>query len=112
MKSGFSAKKKLSKEILALLKLKNYQTNRDLIPVEIWDYLSFAKGKESWTSLAKRAEIKGTSNIHVGRRAPTRERLGKFADALDDKYLKTLSKSEIYWDEIVSIEYVGKQTSL
>ncbi len=106
---GILGKEKVSKEILALLETKKYQTNRDLIPVEIWDYLLSVKGQESWTSLAKRAEIKGTSNIHAGKRSPTRERLGKFADALDDKYLKRISESEIYWDEIVSIEYAGEK---
>ncbi|CAN5606552.1 hypothetical protein BH20ACI4_BH20ACI4_22040 [soil metagenome] len=106
---GIFGKEEISKEILELIEAKNYQTNKDLIPLEIWNYLSFAKGEESWASLANRANFKGTSNIHVGRRAPTRERLGKFADALDDNYLKRLSNSEIYWDEIVSIQYAGEK---
>ena len=94
-------------EILKILEDKKYQTNKDLIPLEIWEHLSAVKGAESWSSLARRAEIAGGSNIHAGRRAPTRERLRKFAAALDDKFLQNLAESEIYWDEIVSIEYVG-----
>ncbi|HLM01878.1 MAG TPA: replicative DNA helicase [Pyrinomonadaceae bacterium] len=94
-------------EILKILEDKKYQTNKDLIPLEIWEHLSAVKGAESWSSLARRAEIAGCSNIHAGRRAPTRERLRKFAAALDDKFLQNLAESEIYWDEIVSIEYVG-----
>ncbi len=106
---GIFGKDEIKQQILEILQSKNYQTNRDLIPVEIWDYLSFAKGDESWRSLAKRAKIKGTSNIHVGKRAPTRERLQKFATALNDEHLKILSTSEIYWDEIVSLEYAGEK---
>ena len=96
---------------LALEKLenKNYQTNKDLIPLEVWEHLSVSKGAESWSSLARRADIKGHTNIHVGKRAPTRDRLAKFAYCLDDKYLQNLSESEIYWDEIVSIESAGNK---
>lgn len=104
---GIFGKEEIAKEILDILESKNYQTNGDLIPMEIWNYLSFAKGNESWSSLAKRARLKGTTNVHAGKRAPTRQRLLKFADALNDEYLKVLSNSEIYWDEIVSIEYAG-----
>jgi replicative DNA helicase len=57
--------------------------------------------------LAKRSGIAGHSNIHVGKRAPTRARLAKLADALGDQYLDNLSKSDVYWDSIVSIEPVG-----
>ena len=88
---------------------KRYQTNRDLIPVEIWRELKQAKGEESWTALAKRAGIKGHSNIHVGKRALSRARLFKLAYALDNIPLQNLATSEIYWDEIISIEAIGKQ---
>lgn len=96
---------------LALEKLenRNYQTNGDLIPMKVWEHLSVSKGAESWSSLARRADIKGYTNIHVGKRAPTRERLAKFAYCLDDKYLQNLAESEIYWDEIVSIEFAGNK---
>lgn len=87
---------------------RRYQTNKDLIPVEIWQELAAAK-KESWASLARRAEIKETSNIHVGKRSLSRERLFKLAYALDNIALQNLATSEVYWDEIVSIEYVGEQ---
>lgn len=106
---GIFGKENVAEGILEKLESKNYQTNGDLIPMEIWDYLSFAKGNESWSSLAKRASIKGNTNVHAGKRAPTRERLQKFATALNDEYLETLSKSEIYWDEIVSIDYSGEK---
>lgn len=106
---GIYGKESIFDEFLQILESKNYQTNKDLIPIEIWKHLSAVKGSESWSSLAKRAEIKGYSNIHVGKRAPSREKLAKFANVLDDKYLKNLAESEIYWDEIVSIEYAGNK---
>jgi replicative DNA helicase len=88
---------------------RRYQTNQDLIPVEIWQALAQAKGEKSWKSLAQSAGIKGHSNIHAGKRGLSRERLFKLAYALDNIPLQNLATSEVYWDEIVSIEYIGKQ---
>lgn len=106
---GIFGKEEVFAEILKILENRNYQTNKDLIPMEIWQQLSASKGAESWSSLAKRAEIKGHTNIHVGKREPSRQRLAKFADALQNENLHNLAKSEIYWDEIVSIEYSGNK---
>jgi replicative DNA helicase len=93
--------------IQSVLATKNYQTNCDLIPIEIWQQLKIAKGDESWSSLGRRADIVGTSNLHVGKRAFTRQRLLQFSTALEDLPLQQLANSDIYWDEIVSIESVG-----
>ncbi|HSK71781.1 MAG TPA: replicative DNA helicase [Pyrinomonadaceae bacterium] len=106
---GIYGKEEVLSEIIRILENRNYQTNIDLIPMEVWENLSTAKGVESWRSLAKRAELKGNTNIHAGKRAPTRERLLKMANALGDELLQNLAKSEIYWDEIVSIEYAGEK---
>jgi replicative DNA helicase len=86
---------------------RKYQTNRDLIPMEIWRRIACLKGNESWGSLARRAGIKGHTNIHVGKRAPSRERLKLLAAGLNSEALHQLATSEVYWDEIVSIESVG-----
>jgi replicative DNA helicase len=86
---------------------RQYQTNRDLVPVEIWESIAEAKGDETWKSLAIRAGLQGTSNIHVGKRALTRHRLGALATALDDVELRQLAKSDVYWDQIVEIEAIG-----
>ncbi|MBW4487789.1 MAG: replicative DNA helicase [Trichocoleus desertorum ATA4-8-CV12] len=102
----FGKEPALSKVQAALLN-KKYQTNRDLIPMEVWAAITTAKGTESWQALAVRAGIAGYSNIHVGKRAPTRERLLALATALENQDLQNLSTSDIYWDEIVSIEPVG-----
>ncbi|MEP6923298.1 MAG: replicative DNA helicase [Pyrinomonadaceae bacterium] len=96
-------------KILEALENRNYQTNCDLIPIEIWKQLRSAKGIESWASVARRAEFASTTNIHVGKRAPTRERLSKFAAVLNNLELQHLATSEIYWDEIASIEYTGEK---
>ncbi|MDJ1178246.1 replicative DNA helicase [Roseofilum sp. BLCC_M91] len=88
------------------LQSKRYQTNRDLIPIEVWEEITQAKGTESWKSVGQRAGIVA-SNLHVGRRCPTRDRLSVIAEALDSEHLQHLATSHIYWDTIVSIELVG-----
>jgi len=80
--------------------------NQDRIPQEIWDYIALKKGDESWVSLAARA---GMSALRPKSRLLTRDSLRGVARALDDTWLHKLSDSEVYWDEIVSIEPIGEQ---
>ena len=121
---GIFGKEEAINAVCQAIATKKDRTNQDLIPVEIWQELNRSRGKEPWTSLAKRAGIEGYSNIHVGktttprrrkaqgnalRKALSRERLFKLAYALNNIPLQNLATSEVYWDEIVSIEAIGKQ---
>jgi replicative DNA helicase len=106
---GIFGKETTIEKVRVALLTKKYQTNRDLIPLSIWQDLNIARGSESWQSLATRAGIAGASNIHVGKRAPTRDRLLQLATAVNDPKLQDLATSQVYWDEIVSIKYVGEK---
>lgn len=86
---------------------KRYQTNRDLVPREVWSRIAAARGDESWAAVARRAGIRGASNLHAGQRALTRDRLGALAAALGDAELAAMADSDVYWDEVVSIEPLG-----
>ncbi|HXG92630.1 MAG TPA: replicative DNA helicase [Blastocatellia bacterium] len=104
---GIFGKEESLRRISEALGEKQYKANRDLIPVEIWRQIAEAKGDEPWATLARRAGIKGYTNIHVGARALTRQRLSTLAAALGDESLQEPATSDIYWDEIVSIEPAG-----
>ncbi len=106
---GIFSKEAACNAVREAISNRRYQTNKDLIPLEVWQEIRQGKGEESWTSLAQRAGIQGYSNIHVGQQALSRESLFKLAYALDNISLQNLATSEVYWDEIVSIEYVGQQ---
>lgn len=106
---GIFGKEAALAKVTAAISEKKYQTNRDLIPVEIWEQIAAAKGNESWNNLAYRAGIKGYSNIHVGKRSLSRERLWILATALDNLPLQQLANSDIYWDEIIAIYAVGNK---
>ncbi len=104
---GIFGKEAALAKVEAALAHRRYQTNRDLIPVEVWETLRTAKGEESWVSLATRAGFQSTSNIHAGKRAPTRDRLFALATALEHPELQHIATSDVYWDEIVAIEPQG-----
>jgi replicative DNA helicase len=104
---GIFGKEDAIEKVSLAISQKLSHNNRDLIPIEIWQQLAEVKGDESWVGLARRAGIKGYSNIHVGKRQLSRNRLFILATALDNLYLQQLSTSDVYWDEIVSIEYTS-----
>lgn len=104
---GIFGKEAALDKVAGAVRGKRRQSNCDLIPVEFWEDIARAKGEVSWACLAHRAGIRGTSNIHVGRRALSRQRLARLAEALDDQNLGNLACSDVYWDEIVAIEYTG-----
>jgi replicative DNA helicase len=106
---GIFSKEAAVNRVVEAISARKYHSNRDLIPVEVWDILKVEKGIESWSSLAQRAALMNTSNIHVGKRSLSRNRLASLAVALNHQPLQDLAASEIYWDEIVSIESVGYQ---
>jgi replicative DNA helicase len=104
---GIFGKEAAVERVRSAIQTKRYQSNRDLIPISVWAHLNIARGQESWKSVAIRAGIVGTSNIHVGKRAPTRDRLLKLATAVNDSDLQNLATSQVYWDEIVGIKFTG-----
>jgi replicative DNA helicase len=104
---GILSKEEALARVLAALEEKRVQTNVDLVPLAVWDRLRAAKGDEPWSRLAERAGLRGTSNIHVGRRTLSRRRLAQLAAAVDDPSLIDLASSDVLWDPIVSIEPLG-----
>jgi replicative DNA helicase len=106
---GIFGKEDVLTAVKKAIATKKYQTNLDLIPVEIWREIELVKGDEPRSILAKRAGIQDNSNIHIGKKDLSRENLLKLAFVLDNIPWQNLATSEIYWDEIVSIEAVGNK---
>jgi replicative DNA helicase len=106
---GIFGKEAAIAKVAEVLATRKPHANRDLIPVEIWEQLAAVKGDEPWAVLAQRAGIQGYSNIPMGNRALSRERLWILATALENLPLQQLATSEVYWDKIVAIEFMGEQ---
>lgn len=106
---GMIGKERALARAVSAVQARKDHSNTDTIPVEVWAMIAKAKGDESWASLARRAGLESSSNIHAFSRGLTRERLLKIARALGDSALLELATSEVYWDEVVSIESLGAQ---
>ena len=84
-------------------------TNVDTVPVEAWDRVLSAKGERSWRDVSKSAGYKLSHNWHVGTRGISRPRLLQLADTLGAPELEELADSDIWWDEVASIDGIGEE---
>jgi len=82
-------------------------TNTDTIPDEIWEDVLLAKGGRPWADVSEVTGRPRTHNWHVGKRSPSRGLLAELAEATKSPALEELADSDIWWDEVASVEYVG-----
>ena len=91
----------------ALAKLSRYQTNRDLIPVEVWERLAQAKGGRSWAAVARSAGLPGRLQYSCWQARSFARAAARPCCRSGSAALRQLAESDVYWDEIVSIEHAG-----
>ncbi len=87
----------------------SHNTNQDTIPVEVWELVKQAKGALGWAELHRKMGHPSSHNLHVGKQAVGRDRLLSIGRALDSEPLVNLAQSDVYWDEIVTIEPLGER---
>ncbi|HUF89050.1 MAG TPA: replicative DNA helicase, partial [Gemmatimonadota bacterium] len=85
------------------------QVNRDVIPAAGWERIERALDGRPWSDLARLLGKQRGHNLHVGTRGLSRDRLEEIAVAVADEELMRLARSDVWWDEIISIEPVGMQ---
>ena len=100
-------KREAQDRVLAELGLLNRKTNADTLPAAVWDRVLAAKGDRTWASVSQASGFPSNHNWHVGTRGLSRPRLGGLAAVLDNEPLHHLATSDLWWDEIVSIEPAG-----
>ena len=100
---------RIKKALEFLSKIKE-NPNNDMIPKDIWKLIKNIF-KEKGISTREFQKMLGWSYSGTQRykNGIGRERLIKIYRVLEDGYLGNLAKSDIYWDEIKSIEKVGKR---
>jgi replicative DNA helicase len=106
---GAFGKESAAEKGLAISEAKRPKVNADVIPVDIWKSIEAKKGERTWADIGRALGFGRGMNLHVGKRGLSRARLRKIADVLDDDELRNLATSDIYWDRIVAIEYVGER---
>lgn len=108
---GIFGKEARLEEGVEIVKPKSLATNwtHDTLPISIWSSVEKAKGKMSWAELTRRMGKSVGANIHPWRRQLRRDSLLDIAKALHSKTLELLALSDVFWDNIVSIEPVGRE---
>lgn len=85
-------------------------TNVDTIPKEIWDrvrnLLEVKEIRHRDFQAAMGTKYCGSTMWKCG---PSRSRLARVAEILDDSVLSTLARSDIFWDRIAEIASLGAQ---
>ncbi len=85
--------------------------NKDTIPIQVFSYVK-QEMKNQGISQRQMAALRGTSyggSAHF-KFAPTREVVKSYAEILNSLELKKIATSDLFWDEIVSIEPAGVET--
>jgi len=84
-------------------------TNTDTVPSEVWEDILLGKGERSWADVSEVTGRPRNHNWHVGKRSPSRGLLTELAEATRSPALEELADSDIWWDEVASVEYVGEE---
>ncbi len=84
-------------------------TNFDTLPTAVWERVRSAKGERSWAEVSAAAGRPRNHNGHVGTRGLSRAQLATLAAATDSSELSGLAASDLWWDEVASIECLGEQ---
>ena len=98
-------------EALAYLASRPENTNRDVIPREVWDlHVRPAMQRNGITHRRLHAEIETAyAGLTIFKQNLSRERALRIALAAGAETLRTLAESDIYWDQIASIEEDGME---
>ncbi|GAB3795038.1 replicative DNA helicase [Micromonospora zhanjiangensis] len=95
---------------LAGLTGRKRNTNRDTVPKEVWGRVRTALSEQGMThrqfAAAMNTQFCGSA---MWKRSPSRARLARVAEILDDAGLEMHATNDMYWDEVVSIESIGIQ---
>jgi replicative DNA helicase len=102
-------KEERQERILARLAEAPRSTNTDTIPTEIWDDILLAKGDRAWAEVSQLTGRPRRHNWHVGSRSPSPGLVAELAEATPSPALEELADSDVWWDEVASVEYVGEE---
>ena len=99
---GFFGEKSLKQKIaLVELSKKSWNPNTDIIPKEIWNVTQ----PKDWTNIGRALGYKYPKAMRETLRySPSRQKLLQIANVEQNEILLSLSTSDVFWDEIVSIE--------
>ncbi|GAB2634936.1 replicative DNA helicase [Nocardioides ginkgobilobae] len=85
-------------------------TNLDTVPQEVWGRVREVLAEQGITH-REFATSMGTAfgGSTMWKPAPSRQRMARVAEVLDDAELEVLATNDIYWDSVASVEPIGEQ---
>jgi replicative DNA helicase len=99
-----------ARELLADLEGKVANPNADTLPIEVWDLVRAERLRAGLTERQFQAAI---DTHYCGstlyKSSPSRQRLLRCAAALNSPLLEEVATSDVYWDQVKSIEPLGPQ---
>jgi replicative DNA helicase len=98
-----------AEKVLAGLPLTRRMTNTDTVPREVWSQIDAMRGDRPWRELSLAAQRTESHNWHVGQRGISRYLLAEIAEWGGSEELKNLASSDVWWDEITTIEPIGDE---
>ncbi|MHB1160693.1 MAG: replicative DNA helicase [Chloroflexota bacterium] len=104
------SKRSQERAILEHLRERTANTNRDIVPRQVWRRLAIPAMQLSGLSQRKMQAALG--NAYCGttlyKQNISRQRAARLAEVVRSHELSKLARSDVYWDEIVSIEPDGE----
>ena len=100
-----------------LIKNKTYSYSKHMIPPEVISLIAGAKQTSGMTwreiddavGFSRGSMSSGLNFNETPKRSLSRHRVLNFASALKNEELRKVADSEVFWDPVISIEYVGKE---
>ncbi|HEY5180295.1 MAG TPA: replicative DNA helicase [Dermatophilaceae bacterium] len=94
--------------LLEIIRNKSANTNVDTVPLQVWDRVKEVMIEKGVTHRGFQAAMGSAyCGSTMWKPAPSRERLGRVADVLDDADLELMAVNDVLWDSVVSIEPDG-----
>jgi replicative DNA helicase len=94
--------------LLEIVRATTANTNVDTVPKEVWDDVRESMSAHGLTPREFQAAL-GTQycGSALYATAPSRPRLARVADVLDDADLEMMAVNDVFWDQVVSVEADG-----
>ncbi len=83
----------------------------DTVPTDVWRTVIAGAAVHGWSpaEFARLLEPEHVAPVAILERAPSRDRLFRAADLVDEPYAAELASSDVAWDRVVAIEPAGTE---
>ena len=96
--------------LLEIVRQTRANTNVDTVPEQVWDRVRQVLAERGMSHRAFAAAMDSAfCGSAMWKHAPSRERLGRVAELLDDAQLDIMAVNDLFWDAVTAIEPDGEE---